>query len=569
MKKIKLILIVIAMLCCNIVFSQQVTNKEAVDVALAMVKQVFDKDDITEKDVRKTYAKASDEGYILIYEIIFADKTKVFVSGNKACIPILGYVPSENVPEGGLLENYDKMPDGLKFFMDSYCEQIDFCHKNPTSVEYCTEWDILKNLDNTKGMENRNVSPLLSTQWGQSVSNDGYNKAYNYFIQACDSFYNCPVGCVATAMGQIMKYWNSPVNIPHKCYQYDWNNMPDQLIASNDSNYITQRNAVAQLLYDCAESVNMNYCNGSGSCYNQTSGASPYSVPLAFRKFGFSEAVLDFRSYYYYDQTEWDNKLKNSIDNGEPIMYFGYSHNYDTAHAFVCDGYEQVFWDNNAFHFNWGWNGLADGYFCTFSINPSVNSTIYNFTTDQIAVFNIHPTSCFQDIIMECNKTFSSIATYMSVVNKIENNYHTFAFTGCYAELTAGEEIFLTNGFSVNEGTEFQAYISPCGGSAKGEDAQYSEWYEEDTLEEITELPQSTKLILRPNPTTGLVHVNFADNHLSIRQVEVRNLLGTSVLETANPQGNTLDVSALPAGVYIVRIVTNNGKQEFAKLVKR
>jgi hypothetical protein len=74
---------------------------------------------------------------------------------------------------------------------------------------------------------------------------------------------------------------------------------------------------------------------------------------------------------------------------------------------------------------------------------------------------------------------------------------------------------------------------------------------------------------IHPNPTTGKVSITLLDNNSSICQVEVRNLLGATVLETGNIQSNTLDVSALPAGVYIVRIVTNDGKQEFAKLVKR
>ncbi len=73
---------------------------------------------------------------------------------------------------------------------------------------------------------------------------------------------------------------------------------------------------------------------------------------------------------------------------------------------------------------------------------------------------------------------------------------------------------------------------------------------------------------LYPNPTTDKASIIFSGDK-TIRQVSVSNLLGAIVLENTNPQGNTMDVSALPAGVYIVRIVTNDGKQEFAKLVKK
>ena len=69
-----------------------------------------------------------------------------------------------------------------------------------------------------------------------------------------------------------------------------------------------------------------------------------------------------------------------------------------------------------------------------------------------------------------------------------------------------------------------------------------------------------------PNPTTGLVQITTDS---PIRQIEVHNLLGSTVLEAANPRGSTIDVSALPAGVYIVRVVTADGKESFAKLVKK
>ena len=69
-----------------------------------------------------------------------------------------------------------------------------------------------------------------------------------------------------------------------------------------------------------------------------------------------------------------------------------------------------------------------------------------------------------------------------------------------------------------------------------------------------------------PNPTTGLVQITTDS---PIRQIEMCNLLGSTVLEAANPRGSTIDVSALPAGVYIVRVVTADGKESFAKLVKK
>jgi hypothetical protein len=86
----------------------------------------------------------------------------------------------------------------------------------------------------------------------------------------------------------------------------------------------------------------------------------------------------------------------------------------------------------------------------------------------------------------------------------------------------------------------------------------------------IPETPTTQVTIsLFPNPATDVLNIVVQDDNASIQKAEIRNLLGDVVLETSNPQGNSLNVSSLPAGVYIVRIVTNDGKQKFAKLVKR
>ena len=72
-----------------------------------------------------------------------------------------------------------------------------------------------------------------------------------------------------------------------------------------------------------------------------------------------------------------------------------------------------------------------------------------------------------------------------------------------------------------------------------------------------------------PNPTTGMVHIATPGSDKAIRQIEIRNLLGATMLEMSTSQGNSFDVSALPTGVYIVHVVTTEGREMFAKLVKK
>ena len=68
-----------------------------------------------------------------------------------------------------------------------------------------------------------------------------------------------------------------------------------------------------------------------------------------------------------------------------------------------------------------------------------------------------------------------------------------------------------------------------------------------------------------PNPTTGLVTITGQD----LKQAEVFNTLGQRVA-TAKGEGErmTVDISALPAGVYMVNITDKDGRKCVKKVVK-
>ncbi len=78
------------------------------------------------------------------------------------------------------------------------------------------------------------------------------------------------------------------------------------------------------------------------------------------------------------------------IANRRPVIYCGS----DPAggHAFVCDGYSE----NEFFHFNWGWGGMADGYYMLSALNPAEqgiggSSLGYGFNSGQDIVTGVQP----------------------------------------------------------------------------------------------------------------------------------------------------------------------------------
>ena len=313
----------------------------------------------------------------------------VFTTGNSFVLmaadsrvqPVLGY--SLN---GGF--DTEGMPENKRAWIQEYSDGIQYVieHQTRATAETTQQWQALLEGDPNAGRATTVVGPLVQTRWNQS---DPYNLL-------CPS--GSVTGCVATAMAQVMKYWNYPEHgigshsYVHATYgelsadfqntTYDWTNMTNTYTSSSTQ---TQRMAVATLMYHCGVSVNMNYGTGG-------SGASTAAVADALKTyFNYSNDVqhLD-RSSYSLD--DWIPILKTELDQNRPIQYHGTGSG--GGHSFVCDGYR----DDDYFHFNWGWGGYCDEYYVITNLNPgpggigSGNNGIYN--DGQGAIIGIHPSEC-------------------------------------------------------------------------------------------------------------------------------------------------------------------------------
>ena len=76
--------------------------------------------------------------------------------------------------------------------------------------------------------------------------------------------------------------------------------------------------------------------------------------------------------------------------------------------------------------------------------------------------------------------------------------------------------------------------------------------------------------ILQPNPATDIVDVRDAENNASVDgivSIEVISMQGKKVLSVEGM--SQFDVSNLPTGAYIVRVVTDTDKYEYLKLIKK
>ncbi len=310
----------------------------------------------------------------------------VVVSGDDRTRPVLAY------SESGSFESSD-MPEALTGWLSLYEVQLKSLADGAQSCAY------------QPTRNDRAVSPLIATRWNQSSPNgNGYNALCPVDTSLPQYGGHPAVGCVALALGQVMRYWQWPLQGrgshayslegSYSCWHYDtlsanfgattydWAHMPIRL---TDSSSQAERTAVATLLYHCGVAVNMRYnsdCNGSSAALmsSQYYGAT--------RFFGYSNSATLCERANYTD-AQWKNLIKNDLDNQIPVLYSGSSYydpvngTYSGAHAFIIDGYD----NDDYFHVNWGWGGSYDAYFAIEALTPYY----YNFSHDENATFGLVP----------------------------------------------------------------------------------------------------------------------------------------------------------------------------------
>jgi hypothetical protein len=288
----------------------------------------------------------------------------VVIASDDAVYPVLAY-GFDTVVNG-----MDSNPAFRDFLQEMMQEIVQVKANNTDNSETAARWqDVLNNNITRHGTRSIN-------RWNQGWP-------YNMYCpeDAAGPGGHVYAGCVASAMAQVVKYWNWPVtgagthtynaqdygnqtaNFGTTTYQ--WTQMPIQVNEPND--------AVARLMYHLGVSVDMMYAPDGSGAYSQ-------DVPEALVSHFLYDSGIQRYSKSNYPAETWEQMLRDELDNARPMYYSGSGPG--GGHAFNCDGYQ----NNNYFHFNWGWGGSYDGYFYVSNLNPG-----YTFNNYQSAVFNILP----------------------------------------------------------------------------------------------------------------------------------------------------------------------------------
>jgi len=391
----------------------------------------------------------------------------IILSGYDNVYPVLGYSFKGSYSTG-------KQSPAFKSWMENCKNQIEYVVNNnlPATPEIKQRWaDLVSDQKILILNSPQAVTPLVQTVWDQEPY---YNDLCPY-----DNTQKARTvtGCVATAMAQVMKFWNYPLtgtgfnsynsgsygtlSANFGATTYDWAAMPDSVASPNL--------AVATLMYQCGVSVDMDYgVDGSSAATLDVAGALK-------TYFGYDTNTVAGINRSDYTDSAWTATIKAELLAGRPVQYAGTSS--EGGHSFVCDGMDV----NNYFHFNWGWSGISDGYYELNALNPGTQGTgggSEGYNTDQRAIIGVQPavvdTSKNIKLQLSVNVTAAdSTINYGDTIMIFANvrNIGSSSFTGDFtAAIFDTSNVFVTyisniTGLTLAAGDTFKSCLSFVNGN--------------------------------------------------------------------------------------------------------
>lgn len=384
MKK-TLLTLSIALCSITMLFAQHISQENAIDIARKFVgttKSVATPSNLQKISSQKTLHLAhkvvGKDGKALLYIYNIGENNGfVILSADQRTKSILAYAKNGHF-------STQHLPINLSNWLQSYEQEIEYAIKH------------LPTISNNSPTQPMRMSQMVS-EVQPLLGNITYNQdaPYNNLSPMVDTE-RTVTGCVATAIAQVMKYHQHPAQgSGSKSYTshthkfnltadfsssiYDWT----KIKSSYDNNEpADEKAAISKLMFDIGVAVEMDYdlssVGGSGAVTSK-------AVNGLFAYFGYDAGIQNYHRKYYSTDT-WEQKIKNELNLGRPVIYSG--NNTSAGHAFVCDGYDS----SNKFHINWGWGGYSNGYFELSALNPNsggIGSSNGGYNMNQEAIMGI------------------------------------------------------------------------------------------------------------------------------------------------------------------------------------
>jgi hypothetical protein len=344
----------------------------------------------------------------LAYYVVYLDPAGfVIVAGDDLVEPIIGFAPA------GRFDPSDANALGALVTRDVPARVAQArklgAVSSSTSVPAQAKWQRLGGLDGgpmpngpaPEGMvsvSDVRIAPLTQSTWDQGTVGNvfGAPACYNYYTPPYGDGNNTNywAGCVATAMAQLMRYYQYPTagvgSAPFTIYSdgspltydlhggdkaggpYVWSNMP---LVPNSSTPTVQCQAIGALVADAGATVNMSYTASGSSSSDQDARTQLVST------FQFGNARFGYSSGGNIG-SGLTGMINPNLDARYPVM-LGIEG--AGGHEVLADGYGYSA-STLYHHLNLGWSGVSTAWYAL----PTVDTSDGTFTVVDSCVYNTY-----------------------------------------------------------------------------------------------------------------------------------------------------------------------------------
>ncbi|MGM9760779.1 MAG: C10 family peptidase, partial [Parabacteroides sp.] len=348
--------------------AQQFLNRQTGLRSADELQLAFAVSDTTQLDAQATL-RAADNGEALLYAFNSGKGGYVIAAGDERAHEVLAY------GHEGTLDIND-LPEGMRAMLRQYAVEIAETRADNTTIATSTP-EPSYNPDWTP------VEPLITSLWGQE---DPYNRQTPELNGK-----QTVTGCPATMFAQIMDYyqyqnWKVQEETWFSGDGKDKNKINREVTVTFDSpvdwsllkrSYKKETfteaegNEVAKLMKYTGAAMHIDYGV-------KLSGIDAYNVLNTMSRVADYGGRATYAQAWQYPLRVWSEKIYRQLAAGRPMPYASMG----GGHIFLLDGYQ----GEGFFHFNWGWEGLEDGYFQLASLLTYEKMNIH-----QVGIFDCCP----------------------------------------------------------------------------------------------------------------------------------------------------------------------------------
>ena len=359
----KILLLLASFVLTGTMMARQLTPDQALALALGKLKVAQPERTramatcINIASVRLTHTEKTSQNVPLYYIYNITEGGIIIASADNRVSSLLGYTDSGDFTDA-------KQNESFMAWLKSCSRALSHIDSMPEQTRSASP--------QTRALTT-SVQPLLGEiEWAQNAPYNlltplrvGYPNA-----EAEPDIVHAPTGCTATALAQVMKYYEWPVSgtgshtnekdgtqsIDFSQSTYQWSKMLPTYWGDESEE---SKMAVAQLMNDLGCALNMNYgYYGSGTNYRD-----PLKALTTY--FGYDKSMR------FVDRTEcsteeWNHLLITELNEKRPVILSATDIGALNGHTFVIDGYDT----NGLYHVNWGWRGKSNGYFDINLMDP-------------------------------------------------------------------------------------------------------------------------------------------------------------------------------------------------------